>query len=85
MPLRQSLIARVEPVARVLSEDLGPRLNRLHLLVGLGMGAGRRSRPAPSVAIPHAAHGRLLCAYGCSLTDANPSIEVKGGKAECMN
>jgi hypothetical protein len=43
----------------VSSEDLGSRHNRLHPLVELGVGAGRRFRPARSVAIPLAAHRRL--------------------------
>jgi hypothetical protein len=29
--------------------------------------------------------GDYVCAYGCRLTDANPSIGVKGGEAECVN
>jgi hypothetical protein len=29
--------------------------------------------------------GDYVCAYGCRLTDANPSIEVKNGEADCMN
>lgn len=29
--------------------------------------------------------GDYVCAYGCRLTDANPSIEIKGGEAYCMN
>jgi hypothetical protein len=29
--------------------------------------------------------GDYVCVYGCRLTDANPSIAVKGGEAECVN
>ncbi|HEY1782380.1 MAG TPA: hypothetical protein VGG79_18465 [Roseiarcus sp.] len=29
--------------------------------------------------------GDYVCAYGCRLTDANPSIEVKGGDVDCVN
>jgi hypothetical protein len=29
--------------------------------------------------------GDYVCAYGCRLTDANPSIVVNGGEAECVN
>ena len=29
--------------------------------------------------------GDYVCAYGCRLTDANPSIEVKGGEVDCVN
>jgi hypothetical protein len=29
--------------------------------------------------------GDYVCAYGCRLTDANPSIEIKGDEADCVN
>jgi hypothetical protein len=29
--------------------------------------------------------GDYVCAYGCRLTDANPSLVVKGGEADCVN
>jgi ABC-type oligopeptide transport system substrate-binding subunit len=29
--------------------------------------------------------GDYVCAYGCRLTDANPSIDVKGSEADCVN
>jgi hypothetical protein len=29
--------------------------------------------------------GEYVCAYGCRLTDANPSIAIKGGEVDCMN
>jgi hypothetical protein len=29
--------------------------------------------------------GDYVCAYGCRLTDANPSITVKGGEVDCVN
>jgi hypothetical protein len=29
--------------------------------------------------------GDYVCTYGCRPTDANPSVGVKGGEAECVN
>jgi hypothetical protein len=29
--------------------------------------------------------GDYVCAYGCRLTDANPSIRVRDGEVECVN
>ena len=29
--------------------------------------------------------GDYVCAYGCRLTDANPSVAIDGDKADCMN
>jgi hypothetical protein len=29
--------------------------------------------------------GDYVCAYGCRVTDANPSIVVKGGEVDCVN
>ena len=29
--------------------------------------------------------GDYVCAYGCRLTDANPSIRVEGGEVDCVN
>jgi hypothetical protein len=29
--------------------------------------------------------GDYVCAYGCRLTDANPSIAIHGDDADCMN
>ena len=29
--------------------------------------------------------GDYVCAYGCRLTDANPSIGVKGSEVDCVN
>jgi hypothetical protein len=29
--------------------------------------------------------GDYVCAYGCRVTDANPSIEVKGSEVDCVN
>ena len=26
-----------------------------------------------------------MCAYGCRPTDVNPSLEIKGAEADCMN
>jgi hypothetical protein len=29
--------------------------------------------------------GDYVCTYGCRLTDANPSIGIKGGEVDCVN
>jgi hypothetical protein len=29
--------------------------------------------------------GDYVCAYGCRLTDVNPSIAVNGGEVDCLN
>jgi len=29
--------------------------------------------------------GEWVCAYGCRLTDANPSVAVSGDEADCVN
>ena len=29
--------------------------------------------------------GDYVCAYGCRLTDVNPSVAIDGGAADCMN
>jgi len=47
--------------------------------LGVGLAA-----PAPAQTISPLT-GDYVCAYGCRLTDANPSLEVKGGEAICVN
>jgi len=49
--------------------------------LALGLGAAVAS-PAASQSL---SRGDYVCAYGCRLTDANPSISVKGGKVDCVN
>ena len=53
----------------------------LSLALGLG---GALVPPAASQSLSRLT-GDYVCAYGCRLTDANPSIEVKGGEANCEN
>jgi hypothetical protein len=48
----------------------------LALVAGLGPA---RADGAASIA------GVYRCAYGCRLTDVDPSIEVNGDAADCMN
>jgi hypothetical protein len=40
--------------------------------------------PAASQSLSRLA-GDYVCAYGCRLTDANPSIAIKGGEVDCVN
>jgi hypothetical protein len=53
----------------------------LSLALGLGVAL---VPPAASQSLSRLT-GDYVCAYGCRLTDANPSIGVKGGEAECVN
>ena len=54
---------------------------------GLGLSLGlvvAFAPPALSQSLSRLA-GDYVCAYGCRLTDANPSIAIKGGEVDCMN
>ena len=53
----------------------------LSLALGLGVAL---VPPAASQSLSRLT-GDYVCAYGCRLTDANPSIEVKGGEVDCVN
>ena len=53
----------------------------LSLALGLGVAL---VPPAASQSLSRLT-GDYVCAYGCRLTDADPSIEVKGGEVDCVN
>jgi hypothetical protein len=53
----------------------------LSLALGLGVAL---VPPAASQSLSRLT-GDYVCAYGCRLTDANPSIGVKGGEVDCVN
>jgi hypothetical protein len=53
----------------------------LSLALGLGVAL---VPPAASQSLSRLT-GDYICAYGCRLTDANPSVEVKGGEVDCVN
>ncbi len=54
----------------------------LGFMLAVSLGTGDRSAQAGGGA-PIA--GEYLCASGCRLTDAPPSIEIDGSTAHCMN
>jgi hypothetical protein len=86
MPSRQSIIARVEPVAqgyRLKNAGLVSTVRVRWLSLALGL-AVALVPPAASQSLSRLT-GDYVCAYGCRPTDVNPSIEVKGGEANCMN
>jgi hypothetical protein len=56
-------------------------IRRLSLALGLGVAV---IAPAASQSLSRFT-GDYVCAYGCRLTDANPSITVKDGEADCVN
>jgi hypothetical protein len=53
------------------------------LSLALGLGVALVS-PAASQSLSRLT-GDYVCAYGCRLTDANPSIRVKDGEVDCVN
>ena len=53
----------------------------LSLALGLGVAL---VPPAASQSLSRLT-GDYVCAYGCRLTDANPSIGVKGSEVDCVN
>jgi hypothetical protein len=65
-------------------EDLGSHLGRPHSLVEYW--TERRSRPGEQRRnLSRRLTGDFVCAYGCRPTDANPSVRVKNGEADCVN
>ncbi len=53
------------------------------LSLALGLGSAL-ALPAVSQSLSRLT-GDYVCAYGCRLTDANPSIMVKGREVDCVN
>jgi hypothetical protein len=53
-------------------------------LLSLPLALGVALVPAASQSLSRLT-GDYVCAYGCRLTDANPSISVKDGEADCVN
>jgi hypothetical protein len=56
-------------------------IRRLSLALELGVAL---VAPAASHSLSRLT-GDYVCATGCRLTDANPSIAVKGGEVDCVN
>ena len=52
------------------------RLASTMLLIGLGGAVAEAASPL---------EGDYVCSYGCRPTDVNPSIEIRGAEADCMN
>ena len=57
------------------------KLRRLSLALGVGAAL---VAPAVSQSLSRLT-GDYVCAAGCRLTDANPSISAKNGEADCVN
>jgi hypothetical protein len=49
------------------------------IVAGLALGLPALAQDGASLS------GDYRCAYGCRLTDANPSLEIRGDEAACMN
>ena len=49
------------------------------MVAGLALGLPASAQVGASLS------GDYRCAYGCRLTDANPSLEIRGDEAACMN
>jgi hypothetical protein len=56
-------------------------IRRLSLALGLGVAL---IAPAASQSLSRLT-GDYVCAYGCRLTDASPSVRVRDGEVECVN
>ena len=52
--------------------------------LSLALGLGAALVPAASQSLSRLT-GDYVCATGCRLTDANPSIRVKDAEADCVN
>ena len=52
--------------------------------LSLALGLGVALVPAASQSLSRLT-GDYVCAYGCRLTDANPSIRVKDAEVDCVN
>ena len=59
---------------------LAPSLRTLGLAAGVWLAA-----PGALAETPSALNGDYVCQYGCRVTDANPSVEIRGDEALCMN
>lgn len=54
-------------------------------LLRFGLAIGLTASLASAAETSSRLTGDWVCAYGCRLTDANPSIVVKGDEADCTN